>query len=92
MKLLILHLRSAHYGYHSHSEGSTGRAWTLKDRLGRSLGNITKPQNGNDFEIQPDAFGLRRSVKRRHLSLDEAMSAIAGVTNGAFTLDCRDWD
>ena len=72
-------------------EGSTGRAWTLKDRLGRNLGNITKPQNGNDFEIQPDAFGLLKSVKRRHPSLNEAMSAIAGVTNGACTLDSRDW-
>ena len=73
-------------------EGSTGRAWTLKDRLGRNLCNITKPQNDNNFEIQPDAFGVLRSVKRRHLSLDEAMSAIASVTNGACTLDSRDWD
>jgi len=73
-------------------EGSTGRAWTLKDRLGRSLGNITKPQDVDEFEIQPDAFGLLKSVKRRHPSLDEAMSAIAGVTNSACTLDSRDWD
>jgi hypothetical protein len=64
----------------------------LKDRLGRNLGNITKTQNDNDFEIQPDAFAVLRSVKRRHLSLDEAMSAIASVTNGACTLDSRDWD
>ena len=73
-------------------DGSAGSAWTLKDRLGRNLGNITKPQNADEFEIQPDAFGLLKSVKRRHTSLNEAMSAIASITNGACTLDSQDWD
>jgi hypothetical protein len=69
-------------------EGSAGGKWTLKDRLGRNLGSIIKPEDASDFQIQPDALGLLKSVKRRH----EAMSAIASVTNGACTLDSRDWD
>ncbi|MCJ2034622.1 hypothetical protein [Methylobacterium sp. J-068] len=74
------------------SEGPHGGKWTLKDRLGRNLGSITKLKNASDFQIQPDALGLLKGVKRRHPTLNEAMSAIASLTNGACTLDSRDWD
>ncbi|MCJ2037385.1 hypothetical protein FV232_03320 [Methylobacterium sp. WL30] len=71
--------------------GSAGKAWDLKDRLGRSLGKITRPKDTDDFQIQPDEAGLLVTVKRAHASLDAAMSAIASVANGACTLDSQDW-
>ncbi len=71
--------------------GSAGDAWSLKDHLGRTLGKITKPENSDAFEITPDPEGTLRTVKSMHPSLDEAMSAITKVTNGACTLDSQDW-
>ncbi|TXM70702.1 hypothetical protein [Methylobacterium sp. WL120] len=72
--------------------GQTGKSWTLKDRLGRSLGSIGETETGDDFRILPEAWGVLKNVKRGHASLDAAMSAIAGATNGACTLDSGDWE
>ncbi|MET0528867.1 MAG: hypothetical protein ABW003_11105 [Microvirga sp.] len=71
--------------------GTVGNAWRLNDRLGRNLGEITKSENSDVFVIMPHPEGTLRTVKSIHASLDEAMSAIAKVTNGACTLDSQDW-
>ena len=71
--------------------GTSGNAWSLKDRLGRTLGEITKSENSDAFVIMPHPEGTLRTVKSIHVSLDEAMSAIAKVMNGACTLDSQDW-
>lgn len=72
--------------------GSAGDAWSLKDRLGRSLGKITKPKNSDDFQITPEPNSALAGIKAGYASLDEAMSAIERKTNGACTLDSQDWD
>jgi hypothetical protein len=71
--------------------GTAGDAWSLKDRLGRTLGEVTKPENSEAFVIMPEPEGALRTVKSMHASLDEAMSAIARIMNGACTLDSQDW-
>jgi hypothetical protein len=71
--------------------GTAGNAWRLNDRLGRTLGEITKSDHSDVFVIMPHPEGTLRTVKSIHASLDEAMSAIAKVTNGACTLDSQDW-
>lgn len=72
--------------------GSVGQAWVLKDRLGRSLGNISKTGDTPEVQIQPDASSILKSVKREHASLSDAMSAIARLAAGACTLDSGDWN
>jgi hypothetical protein len=72
--------------------GIHGDAWTLKDRLGRSLGTVQKVENPDGFVIAPDGSAVLKSIKLVHPSLDEAMSAIAQHTNGACNLDSQDWD
>jgi len=69
-----------------------GDTWSLKDRLGRSLGKITKPKNSDDFQITSEPNSALAGIKTGYASLDEAMSAIAKITNGACTLDSQDWD
>ncbi|KAA0107813.1 hypothetical protein CIW48_32425 [Methylobacterium sp. P1-11] len=71
--------------------GTAGNAWSLNDRLGRTLGEITKSEHSDVFVIMPQPEGTLRTVKSTHASLDEAMSAIAKLTNGACTLDSQDW-
>lgn len=71
--------------------GTAGDAWTLKDRLGRSLGKITKPENSEAFQITTEPDGTLRTVQSLHPSLQDAMSAIAKVANGACSLDSLDW-
>ena len=71
--------------------GIHGDAWSLKDRLGRSLGTV-KVENSDGFVIAPDASGLLKTIKLVHPSLDEAMSAIAQHANGACNLDSQDRD
>ena len=71
--------------------GTAGNAWSLSDRLGRTLGEITKSEQSDVFVIMPRPEGTLQTVKSTHASLDEAMSAIAKVMNGACTLDSQDW-
>ena len=71
---------------------ATGKEWSLKDRLGRGLGTITKADHSDSFEIAPIPDGALRSCKTTHTSLDDAMSAIAKLANGACSLDSQDWD
>jgi hypothetical protein len=54
--------------------GIHGDAWTLKDRLGRSLGTVQKVENPDGFVIAPDGSAVLKSIKLVHPSLDEAMS------------------
>jgi hypothetical protein len=72
--------------------GSTGDMWSLKDRLGRSLGKIMKPKNSNDFQITPEPNSALAGIKTGYASLGDAMSAIAKMTSGTCTLDSQDWD
>jgi hypothetical protein len=67
-------------------------AWSLKDRLGRSLGTVQKVENPDGFVIAPEGSGLLKGIKLVHPSLAEAMSAIAQHTSGACNLDSQDWD
>lgn len=71
--------------------GTAGNAWSLNDRLGRTLGEITKFEHSDVFVIVPHPEGTLRTVKSTHAPLHEAMSAIAEMTNGACTLDSQGW-
>lgn len=66
-------------------------AWSLRDRLGRHLGEITKSEKSGTFVITTDPSGALRAVQAVQASLNEAMSAIAKVSGGACTLDSQDW-
>jgi hypothetical protein len=72
--------------------GSQGTAWSLKDRLGRTLGAIEQSKHAVGFEITPVAGGGLNSVLRLHATLDEAMTAIAKHMHGECTLDSQDRD
>ena len=67
-------------------------AWSLEDRLGRELGTIRRSATGETFSIRPEPGTILQTVKVRHPSLDEAMTAIAKLTNGACNLDSQQWD
>ena len=51
--------------------GIHGDAWSLKDRLGRSLGTVQKVENPDGFVIAPDGSGLLKTIKLVHPSLDD---------------------
>jgi hypothetical protein len=72
--------------------GSEVDVWSLKDRLGRDLGTIAKGSKAGTFRIRPEPGSALQSVKIEHATLDEAMSAIAKLTNGACNLDSQQWD
>ncbi|MER2266678.1 hypothetical protein [Methylobacterium oxalidis] len=72
--------------------GSSAKAWSLDDRLGRHLGTIHKSANSSSFVIEPEPTGGLRGVALLHASLDEAMSAIARQMGGACELNSQDWD
>ncbi len=72
--------------------GSEGTSWSLKDRLGRPLGDIEKSGLATGFEIKPGPSNSLRAVPVFHATLDEAMTAIARHMQGECTLDSQDWD
>lgn len=72
--------------------GTEGRSWSLKDRLGRSLGAIEMSGLATGFEIKPEKSGGLRSVPVFHATLNDAMTAIAKHMQGECTLDSEDWD
>ena len=41
-------------------------AWTLKDRLGRSLSTVQKVENPDGFVIAPDGSALLKTIKLVH--------------------------
>ena len=64
-------------------------AWTLSDRLGRSLGTITE-DSPSLFVIHADhSSGLFKMATASFLSLDAAMSAIARHMKGECQLASR---
>lgn len=67
--------------------GSSGTTWTLKDRLGRHLGDI---RSLNGFEIVPVEGSVMQGIGRHHGSLDASMTAIANHMAGACELDNED--
>ena len=69
--------------------GSEGNAWSLEDRLGRSLGTIGQSEDAAGFQITPDPAGGLRAIPRGHHTLDEAMTAIAECMRGACMLDSQ---
>lgn len=71
--------------------GSEVDVWSLKDRLGRDLGTIVKGAKADSFRIRPIAGSALCAVKIEHPTLDEAMSAIAKLMNGACNLDSQQW-
>jgi hypothetical protein len=71
--------------------GSEGTSWSLKDRLGRSLGAIQQDDE-ELFQIAPTLGGGLTSVSRTHPTLDKAMTAIAKHMHGECTLDSQDWN
>lgn len=71
---------------------SDGDAWSLKDRLGRDLGTIRRSAAGDTVTVRPEPGTILATVKVQHPSLDEAMTAIAKLTNGACNLDSQQWD
>ncbi len=72
--------------------GSEGTSWSLKDRLGRPLGDIERSGLATGFEIKPGSNNSLRAVPVFHATLDEAMTAIARHMQGECTLDSQDWD
>lgn len=72
--------------------GPEGTSWTLKDRLGRSLGNIEKSGLATGYEIKPGPSSSLRAVPVFYATLDDAMTAIARHMQGECTLDSQDWD
>lgn len=72
--------------------GSQGDAWSLKDRLGRSLGTIEQSGHAAGFEIRPEPNGGLQAGSYFHATLNEAMTAIAKHMHGECTLDSQDWD
>jgi hypothetical protein len=72
--------------------GSEGTSWSLKDRLGRTLGTVQQSKQAAGFEIAPVASSTLTSVPKLHATLDEAMTAIAKHMHGECTLDSQDWD
>ncbi len=72
--------------------GIEGRSWSLKDRLGRSLGVIELSGLATGFEIKPELSGGLRAVPTFHATLNDAMTAIAKHMQGECTLDSQDWD
>ena len=67
--------------------GSSGTAWTLKDRLGRHLGDI---RSHDGIEIEPIEGSALQGIGRHHGSLDASMKAIAKHMAGACELDSED--
>jgi hypothetical protein len=72
--------------------GSEGTSWSLKDRLGRSIGDIEKSGLATGFEIKPGPSSSLRAVPTFHATLNDAMTAIASHMQGECTLDSQDWD
>ena len=72
--------------------GSEGVSWSLKDRLGRTIGSIARSTDAKTFEVSPEPDGGFKTVERAHPSLDDAMTAIAKHMRGACSLDSQDWD
>ena len=70
--------------------GTAGDAWSLKDRLGRSLGTIVKHKDPESFQITAEPEGTLQTVQSAHPSLQDAMSTIARTANGACSLDSQD--
>ncbi|GJE42435.1 hypothetical protein [Methylobacterium soli] len=68
--------------------GSKGDTWSLKDRLGRHLGEIREDVG---FAIIPVEGTALKSVPLHHASLDATMTAIAKHMAGACELDSQDW-
>ena len=72
--------------------GSEGLAWSLKDRLGRSLGKVQSSGPSGTFEIMPEDGSRLDGVVRLHASLDATMAAIERYMGGACQIDSQDWD
>jgi hypothetical protein len=71
--------------------GSEGTSWSLKDRLGRHLGDIERSGLATGFEIKPKPSSSLQAVPTSHATLNEAMTAIASQMQGECTLDSQDW-
>jgi len=69
--------------------GSKGASWSLKDRLGRHLGEIREDVG---FAIIPAAGTGLQNIPLHHASLDAAMTAVAKHMAGACELGIQDWD
>ena len=66
--------------------------WSVKDRLGRNLGTVVKGAKADTFRVKSEPGSALRAVKVEHASLNDAMSAIAKLMNGACNLDSQQWD
>jgi hypothetical protein len=66
--------------------------WSLKDRLGRSLGTVSKIADADGFKIQAQLGSSLDGVVTTHPTLDAVMTAVGKRMDGACTLDSQDWD
>jgi hypothetical protein len=66
--------------------------WSLDDRLGRHHGMIHQSAGRVPFEIEPEPTSALLGVNRAHMTLAEAMSAIARRMGGTCELNSHDWD
>ena len=71
---------------------SSRTEWSLDDRLGRRHGMIHQSAGFAPFEIEPEPTSALLGVNRAHMTLAEAMSAIARRMGGACELNSHDWD